>query len=87
MKTLRPLTLAVIALFGIWATATYPLIGHLVYDDGGHLEARLYGLREESANIDNMRMAYYIGGPAMARPPLLPGFVLAAIAEKRGRMW
>ncbi len=67
MKSLRWILLTVVAAFAIWVAVTYPLIGRIVYEDGGRLEARLYGLHLEQADVDGIRMVYYIGGPANAK--------------------
>jgi pimeloyl-ACP methyl ester carboxylesterase len=76
MKGLRWILLAALVFFGTWIAATYPRIGHVVYDDGGRLEARLYGFQLKFADVEGLRMAYYVGGPADAHETvvLLHGF-------------
>lgn len=63
MKFLRRLLLLLVVIFAACTAATYPLLGRLIYDDGGRLEARLYGLTVEQATVDGLHMTYYRGGP------------------------
>lgn len=66
MKRLSLVLLATILASTAWIASTYPKIGHLTFDFAAAAEARLYGLREETLDIGELRMAIYQGGPANA---------------------
>ena len=66
MKLFVKAALLLVVLFAVWTTATYPLIGEIVFQKGAQLEAHLYGLQKSAVDIGELEMVTYQGGPAGA---------------------
>lgn len=61
----------VLAVFIAWSWLTYPGIGHVLYDMGMALEARLYRLHKITVPISEMTVSTWQGGPYEASGSIL----------------
>lgn len=71
MKRLHIASLALLLAGAAWVAATYPKIGHLTFAAGARAEALVYGLREKTVDIGELRMVTYQGGPADAKEAIV----------------